>query len=395
MLIGDFHIHSKYARGCSKDLDIEHLEQYARIKGLNVLGTGDFTHPLWFKELQQKLNPDSNLLLFFKTKFPFILQTELSLIFSQGSRVRKVHNVILAKDFAVAAQIVEALKKKGRVDYDGRPIFGMSCIEFVEMMMQIDKDIEIIPAHIWTPWFSLFGANSGFDSIKECFGDQLKYLHALETGLSSDPAMNRRLSQLDDFQLISSSDSHSFWPWRLGREATLFDTELTYNGIITALRTRKGLKGTVEVSPLFGKYHLTGHRNCNVCLEPKQAAKLKSICPVCRRKLTVGVEQRVEELADRSEGYHSKNDLPFYTLIPLAELIAKVFRVGVATKTMFKEYNKLMQAFGTEFAVLLDAPEAALRNVIEDKLVDVILANRMGKISVKGGYDGGYGVPII
>ena len=394
-VIADFHVHSHYSRATSKDLNLENLEKYGRIKGISLIGTGDFQHPLWLKELKEKLEEDGTGILKTKTGFTFILQTEISLIYTQGGKGRKVHNVVLAKNLDIAGQIQERLLKKGRLDYDGRPIFGMSCIEFVEMMKDVDASVEIIPAHIWTPWFSMFGSMSGFDSVEECFGDQAKHIHALETGLSSDPAMNWRLSQLDRYTLVSNSDAHSFWPWRLGRECNVFDIELSYDALIKALRTRKGFMETIEVDPNYGKYHFDGHRSCDVCMSPKESLKNKKICPKCRRQLTIGVLHRVEELADREDGFRPKNAIPFCSILPLPELIANVLGTTVATKSMWEEYYKLLKPFGTEMNVLLEAPREELEKYSDGKIIDAIIKNREGKIEIKPGYDGVYGEPLI
>ena len=310
-VISDLQVHSRFSRATSKQLNLENLEKFARIKGLNLLGTGDITHPEWLKELKQGLTEDDTGILKSKSGFSFVLQGEVSNIYTQDGKGRRIHNLILAKNFEIAEQIQEALKKKGRIDYDGRPIFGFNCIELVEMMKNIDEKIEIIPAHAWTPWFSLFGSMSGFDSVEECYKDQTKHIHAIETGLSSDPAMNWRLSQLDKFTLVSNSDAHSFWPWRIGREANVFDIDLTYDNLINAIRNKKGFLYTIEVDPNYGKYHLDGHRACNVCLEPKESLKNNNICPKCKKPLTVGVLQRVEQLADRDEGFKPKKRNPF------------------------------------------------------------------------------------
>jgi len=267
-------------------------------------------------------------------------------------------------------------------------------VEFVEMMKNIDKDTEIIPAHIWTPWFSLFGSNSGFDSIKGCFKDQTKHIHAVETGLSSDPAMNWRLSQLDDFSIVSFSDLHSYWPWRIGREATIFDCELNYNEIINSLKNKK-IEMTIEVDPNYGKYHLDGHRACNVCLEPKEALKNKNICPKCKRPLTVGVLQRVEKLADREEGYNPKDAAPFKSLIPLSEILSALLNSGVASKKIWQEYNNLINNFDSELNILLEAKKDDLIKATNEKIADAIISNREGKIKIKPGYDGVYGQPIF
>ena len=395
-IIADLHLHSKYSRATSKQLDIDNLEKWAKVKGLNLLGTGDFTHPEWIKELKSKLTDNGNGIFKTKTGMPFILQTEVSLIYTDMGKGRRVHNVILAPSFDVVDQITEYFLKHGRVDYDGRPIFKIPCHELVESLLGISKDIEVIPAHIWTPWFSLFGSMSGFDSVKDAFKDQTKNIHALETGLSSDPEMNWRLSQLDRFSLVSSSDSHSFWPWRIGREATLFDLkELTYNNLIKALRTKDGLTGTIEVDPAYGKYHYDGHRNCKVCLSPKQSTKLNNICPKCGRALTIGVEHRVEKLADRPLGFKPECAKEFKRLIPLSEIIAKLVNKGIATKTVWDVFNSLIAKFNTELNILLHVSEEELEKVVGAKLAEMIIKNRKGKIKVLPGYDGEYGIPVF
>jgi len=395
-IISDLHIHSRFSRATSKQLNIENLEKYAKIKGVNLLGTSDFTHPEWFKELKTNLKEDETGILKTKNNFPFILATEVSLIYSQGNKGRRIHNVILTPNFSVADQITEYFKKHGRVDYDGRPIFKIPCDEMTYELKKISENIEIIPAHIWTPWFSLFGSMSGFNSVEEAFKDQTKHIHALETGLSSDPQMNWRLSQLDKYSLVSSSDLHSFWPWRIGREATIFDLkELTYKNLINALKTKEGLQGTVEFWPHEGKYHFSGHRLCNVCLSPKEALKVKDICPKCGRKITVGVAERVEELSDRPEGFKPEGAKPFKNLIPLSELIAGVIKSAVSTKKVWQEYNKLINVFGNEMNILLDVNEAELKKVTNDKIANIIIKNRDQKIPFKAGFDGIYGKPIF
>ncbi|MBI2549157.1 DNA helicase UvrD [Candidatus Woesearchaeota archaeon] len=395
-IIADLHIHGRYSRACSTQLSIKNLEKYARIKGINLLGTGDFTHPEWYKELQQELQEDGTGILRTTEGFAFMLTTEISLIYTQAGRGRRIHLVVWAPSFAVVDQITKELKKYGRVDYDGRPIFKIPCPRFVEMFKAIDDAIEIIPAHIWTPWFSLFGANSGFDSVKECFDNQEKHIFGLETGLSSDPAMNWQLSQLDRYSLVSFSDSHAHWPWRLGREATVFNVnKLTYKAIINALRTKEGLEETIEVDPNFGKYHLTGHRSCKIVLEPEEAFRYKNICPVCRKLLTVGVLQRVNELADRPYGFKPKGAIPFRSLIPLSELIAAALGKAVATKTVWQEYYKLVSKETSEFDILLFFSAEELLKKTSKELVDLISKNRRGEIPIKPGYDGLYGIPQI
>ncbi|MBU4283692.1 MAG: endonuclease Q family protein [Nanoarchaeota archaeon] len=395
-IIADLHIHSKHSRATSKQLNIQNLEKYARIKGLNLLGTGDFTHPIWIKELKSELIEDGTGILKTKTGFNFILQTEISLMYTQDGKGRKIHNVILAKNFDIVEQITEQLKKIGRVDYDGRPIFGIKCPEFVEMMKEIDKDIEIIPAHVWTPWFSLFGSNSGFDSVEQCFKDQTKHIHALETGLSSDPAMNWRLSMLDKYTLVSNSDLHSFWPWRIGRECNIFDLkELSYDLLLNAIRTKQGLVETIEVDPSYGKYHFDGHRNCNVCMSPNESLKNKDICPVCGRKLTIGVLHRVEELADRPAGFKPKDAVPFKKLIPLSEILSKLLNSGVASQKIWKAYYNLVNESRPEIDILLNLPLDKLKKITNEKIAEAIINIRNGKIKIQPGFDGEYGYPLF
>jgi len=392
-IISDLHIHGCYSRATSKQLSFANLEKYAKIKGVNLLGTGDFTHPKWIEDIK-KLKEDDSGILYSETGFPFVLQTEISLVYTQDEKGRRVHVVVLAPDVATVLQITEYLKSKGRVDYDGRPIFKIPCDEFVESLKKINPKIEIIPAHIWTPWFSMFGSKSGFNSIKDCFKDQLKHIHAIETGLSSDPEMNWRLSQLDPYSIVSFSDLHSFWPWRIGREATIFEmNKLSYDNIIKALK-EKSIKATIEVDPAYGKYHWDGHRKCNIVFSPKESLKHKGICPVCKKPLTIGVEYRVEELADRDIGYKPKDAKPFHKLIPLSELLSVMLKKGVATNTVWKEYNTIMKG-RNEFDVLLRTPEKELLKVTNAKIVDAIIKNRNNNIHVQPGYDGVYGKAIF
>lgn len=393
-LFADLHIHGKYSRATSKDLTIPNLEKYARIKGVSLLGTGDFTQPDWIAHIKESLPEEREGIFYTKTGFPFMLTSEISLIYTQNGKGRRIHNILLAPSLDVVAQITEWLKTKGRVDYDGRPIFKIPCPELVESLKNISKDIEIIPAHAWTPWFGMLGSNGGFESVEECFGDQSKHIHALETGLSSDPAMNWRLSALDRFALVSFSDSHSYWPWKIGREVTLFDTKLDYKEIIRALQTKEDLAGTVEVDPAYGKYHWDGHRACDVVLSPAESRKNKSICPVCKRKLTIGVEHRVEELADRPPGYKPKDAKPYYSLLPLAELIAAATKKGIATKGTTEIYYKLLK-LGNEFDILLNVPEEKITESSTPELAKFVMLNRAGKIKVMPGYDGEYGVPVF
>jgi uncharacterized protein (TIGR00375 family) len=396
-LFADLHIHSRFSRATSRELDIPNLEKYGRIKGLGLIGTGDFTHPEWLQELKRVLHEDGSGILKTASGFNFVLSAEISNIYSQGGKVRKIHNVLLAPDFETVEQVNEYLEKLGNIKSDGRPIFGkITCEELVEELKGISEEIEIIPAHVWTPWFSLFGSMSGFDSVEECFGDQSRHIYALETGLSSDPPMNWRLSQLDRYTLVSNSDSHSFWPWRIGRECNVLDIDLNYKNLINAIRTTKGFVETLEVDPSYGKYHFDGHRDCSVCMDPTDAKKHGDKCPKCGRKLTIGVLHRVEELADRPEGYVPKDKPGYRHIMPLSELIA--LSVGVQqlySKKVFGAYQELTGKFGSEFEVLLNVPEEELKKAVDEKLAVLIMRNREGKIDVKPGYDGVYGVPQL
>lgn len=394
MIIGDFHIHGPYAQACSRNTTLEKLETYAKIKGLNILGTGDALHPKWFQSITSELTEDENGILWSKNKFPFIWQTELALFYSQGGKGRRIHHVVLMPNKEVVIQVRDALLKKGRLDYDGRPIFGMSSIEFMDMLLSISKDIEVIPAHAWTSWMSIFGSKSGFDSVEECFEDRAKYIHAIETGLSSNPPMNRLVSKLDKYNLVSFSDPHSYFPWRLGREATMFDIKkITYKEILNAIRTGEGLAGTIETNPEYGKYHVDGHRACNVVMNYEETKKVNGICPKCKTPLTLGVEYRVKQLADREE---PKNVPNFKEVIPLTELIAAVYSISqLASKKVWEVYNLLIKRFGSEFNVLLEAPYEELAKVVDKKLADVIIRNRAGKLEIKPGYDGVYGQVVL
>jgi uncharacterized protein (TIGR00375 family) len=383
---------------------IEEIARFAKIKGLNLVGTGDFTHPKWLREIQETLTSEQNTGLYTVASNPnllvrFMLTTEVCTIFDFKNETKKVHHVILTPSIEVAVQINDALKRYGDLSADGRPMLNMTAPHLVEEVMQTSSENLIFPAHAWTPWFSVFGAFSGFDSIEDCYQDMTRHIHALETGLSSDPPMNWRLSKLDRFALVSNSDSHSFWPWRLGREANVFELdEISYSEVVDAIRSKDParFKFTIETDPAYGKYHWTGHRNCNVSLSPQEAQKLGNICPVCRRKLTKGVEQRVEELADRPAGYKLDNVQGFKRLLPLSEIIATVLNVdSPSTQAVWKIYNLLVNKFGDEYAVLIDASKDALNEVVEAQIADAILRVRAGSISVVPGYDGVYGKLIL
>jgi len=393
-IISDLHIHSRFSRACSKNLSIENLEKYARIKGINLLGTGDFQHAAWFKELDALEERDG--LLYTKTEFPFLWQTEISLMYSKGGKGRRIHYVMFSPNKDIVKQITSWLGSKGRLDYDGRPIFGFSSIELVDAMQSISKDIEIIPAHIWTPWFGIFGSQTGFDSLKECFEDKTDKIHAIETGMSSDPEMNWRIKELNDKSIISSSDSHSFWPWRLGRESTIFTGKLSYENILKQIR-ENSFKATIETDPGYGKYHYDGHRNCGFSCSPKEAEKLKGICPKCGKPLIIGVENRVEKLADNPLGFMPKNAKPFYKLLPLQELIALSKASNLASKKTWLVYNQLIEKFQNEFNILLHVDKLELAKALpaDEQLVQLIIDNRIANIKVKPGYDGQYGIAML
>lgn len=395
-IYADLHIHSKYARATSPKMNLDYLSKYAKVKGLNVLGTGDFTHPEWFRELKNGLTKKDDHYEY--NGIIFIPQTEISHIYSQDGKVRKIHNVIFAPDLEIAEQITEFLKTKGRVDYDGRPIFGIPPYELVEKVMGISKDCEVFPAHVWTPWFSIFGSMSGFDFAEDCYKDQIKHIHALETGMSSDPPMNWMLSSLDRFTLLSNSDSHSPWPQRIGREANVFDmNSFSYKEMIRIIRNKDRNKFlfTIEVDPSYGKYHYDGHRKCNVVMAPNESKKNKNICPKCNRRMTIGVLNRVKELADRKYGYKPEGAIPFKKLLPLSEIISIVYDIGVGTKFVWGLYNKLIEKFGNEYQILLYAKKEDLLKEMHKKLVNAVLDIREGKINVTPGYDGEYGVLTI
>jgi len=397
--IADFHLHSKYARATSREMDIGGLSKGAKIKGLNLLGTGDFTHPKYFLEIKNKLKEIADTGIFSYDDIYFILTCEVGTSFVAGNKIRRIHHIIHAPSFEIVEQINEALSKCGNLSIDGRPMFNMSAVELVEVLMEISKDLMITSAHVWTPFFSVFGSKNGFNSVEECYGDQTKHIFSLETGLSSTPDMNWRLSSLDKFTLLSNSDSHSTNPWRLGREANVFELKkLTYWEIIDAIKKKDKSKFlfTIETSAEYGKYHLDGHRNCNVSLEPGETKKLNGICPKCRRKLTIGVLHRVEELADRVEGYIPKEFIPFKKLLPLYEIISSVTGVNqLYSKKVIEEQNKLIDRFGNELNVLLNVNRDQLAKVTSEKIADAIIKVRENKVRFHAGYDGNYGIPIF
>ncbi len=416
--IVDFHIHSKFSRATSRDMDLENLDKWARIKGIDILGAGDFTHPLWFKELKTKLEPAEPG--FFKLRrsnkiklnngwdlpgnnhqirdLRFILTTELSCIYSKNNRTRKIHLMIFVPSLDVVEKINAHLGWLGNLKADGRPILGLDAKELAKIVLNISGEALIVPAHAWTPHFSIFGSESGFDSIEECFEEYTRYIYAIETGLSSDPAMNWRLSKLDNITLISNSDAHS--PHRIGREANIFEGKIEdYKYLIEALRLgrrapasiKNRLTKTIEFFPEEGKYHYDGHRNCQVVFSPEETIKNKGFCPVCKKPLTVGVMSRVQKLADRPVGAKPPGSIPFVSLIPLEEIIAASFGMGVGTKTVEQEYKELINKFGNEFKILTDVSKPELESAAKPEVAEGILRVREGRVKIEPGYDGEYG----
>ncbi len=404
--IADLHIHSKWSRATSKQCDLEHLAWWGRRKGIDVVATGDFTHPAWFAELEQKLVPAEPGLFRLRDDLAaevdrtlpgsapgdtrFLLAVEISSIYKRHDQVRKVHNVVYAPDLERARGIVERLDRIGNLAADGRPILGLDSHDLLEIVLEVGGGSFLIPAHIWTPWFSLFGAKSGFDTIEDCFGDLTPHIFALETGLSSDPAMNWQISALDRYRLVSNSDAHS--PQKLGREANLFDTSLDYFEIKRALETGAGFAGTVEFFPEEGKYHLDGHRKCNVRLTPEETRALDGRCPACGKPVTVGVSNRVAQLADRPAGHRPEGAAPFRSLIPLNEIIGETLSVGPKSKRVAKAYDKLLDRVGPELFVLERADLDAVRAHGGELVAEALRRMRAREVICEAGFDGEYGV---
>lgn len=402
MYIADLHIHSRYSRATSKDCTPEYLDLWARRKGIHIVGTGDFTHPDWREELKEKLEPAEDGLYVLKKEYRipdpagegaadprFIVTGEISSIYKKDGKVRKVHSLILLPGLEEAENIARRLEAIGNIHSDGRPILGVPCRDLLEIVLEAAPESIYVPAHIWTPHFSLFGAFSGFDTAEECFEDLTPYIHAVETGLSSDPPMNWRVSALDRFHLISNSDAHS--PAKLGREANLLDIELSYQGIYQAIQEGKGLKGTIEFFPEEGKYHMDGHRKCGLCLTPEETNKFDGICPVCGKKITIGVSHRVEELADRAEGYRPEKAADFESLVPLPEVIGSAYGCSAASKKVVREYESMLQRLGPEFEILRKIPLEEIQAVSGHRMAEGIARLREGKAERIPGFDGEYG----
>jgi len=400
----DAHIHSKYSRATSANMEIPEICRYAQMKGLNLVGSGDFTHPRWLAELKSSLMkvPETDLYLPTGTANPsvYIMITgEVSTIFEHEGVTKKIHHVILTSSLEVAEQINDRLAKHGDLMVDGRPTLNTSASELVEEVMAISGRNEVFPAHCWTPWFSIFGANSGFDRVEDCYLDMTRYIHALETGLSSDPAMNWRLSSLDRFTLVSNSDCHSPYPFRIGREANVLELDrLTYDLVVDAVRKKDSrlFKYTIETDPSYGKYHWTGHRACNISMSASDAVKLGGRCPVCHRKMTKGVEERVEELADRPASFRPNNAIGYVHLLPLQEIIASVIgSENPSTPKVWQAYDVLVTKLGSEYSILLDASREELAKVAGSEVAEAVVRVREDAVKVVPGYDGVYGRLVL
>lgn len=405
--IGDFHIHSHYSRATSPEMNIVSLTKWSQIKGTHVVGTGDFTHPQWLSELKNRLDPAEPGLFRLKGEYEkdiesavpescrspmrFILTVEISTIYHKKDKTRKIHSIIFSPSFEIVEKINKRLSVIGNLSADGRPILGLDAKELLSIVLDVsDGEAFLVPAHAWTPHFSVFGSESGFDSLEECFEELTPHIFSIETGLSSDPAMNWRIKKLDSIALMSNSDAHSHE--KLGREANVFNCGLSYYAIRDALKNNdmSTFESTIEFFPEEGKYHLDGHRDCNVSLFPKETIERNFLCPACERPVTVGVLHRVEALADREKGSKSSRTRPFQSIIPLLEIIAELEGFGVASKKVHSTYEEVIRRFGNEFTVLLHTPLTELA-LYSPRLSEAIQRMREGRISIIPGYDGKYG----
>ncbi len=410
-ILADLHIHSKYSRAVSQEMALPQIAQWAKKKGIDLIATGDWTHPLWLREIKANLEEVGSGVYGIKgTKEPlFVLSTEISSIYSQGGRLHRIHNVILAPSLAVVEKINKALVARGaNLMSDGRPVTGIPAEELVKLVLTVDENSLFIPAHVWTPWFSLYGSESGFDSINECFGEMAKYIFGVETGLSSDPAMNWRIKELDTRSIISSSDAHS-GP-KMGREATIFDLEEVTFGHLREAIVKQKIAYTLEFYPEEGKYHFSGHRDCKVRQSPKETAKLGETCPVCGKHLTIGVMHRVDKLANREVKTESFKDQfgvrwiknserperpPYAMLVPLQEILAESIGGLPTSPNVKNEYEKLTGQLGGEFKILLEKSPEEIAKVSGPKVAEGIKKVRTGEITVEPGYDGVFGVVKI
>src|SRR5580658_7738810 len=405
MFYADLHIHSRFSRACSRDCDLEHLAWWARRKGITVVGTGDFTHPGWAEELRESLVPaEPGLFRLGKeaeerlqrtsaasctAEVRFMLSAEISTIYRGGDRTRKVHHLLYAPTFEAADRITQALSKIGNLASDGRPILGLDSRHLLEITLDGGPGCYLVPAHAWTPWFAVLGSKSGFDLVADCYGDLADQVFAIETGLSSDPPMNWRCSSLDRYRLVSNSDAHS--PPMLGREATVFDTDIDYFAIASALRTGVGLAGTIEFFPEEGKYHLDGHRKCEVRVDPERTRELDAVCPVCGKPLTVGVLHRVAELADRPAGFRPDGAAGYTCLVQLPEVMGEILATGPKSKKVTGEVSRLVAALGPELSILRDVPLEEISRVGGSLLGEGIGRLRRSEVIRDAGYDGEYG----
>ncbi len=430
LIAADLHIHSRYSRATSSDLTLPNLAFWAKRKGIAVVGTGDFTHPKWREEMRSQLREDGTGLLQLQASFNvlpavtaqaamfsanaaasaqenflpeavrFVLTTELSTIYTENGKTRKVHHVFLAPDLDTIDRISHELeRRKFNIASDGRPILGMTSKELCALIFDINPRSELIPAHIWTPWFSVFGSKSGYDTLAECYGEFTPKILALETGLSSDPPMNWRLSALDKYTLVSNSDAHS--ASKLGREANVFDvtslSELTYDRLVDWIRrgNTERFKYTIEFFPEEGKYHYDGHRACGICWAPQETKAHGGICPVCGNPLTLGVCYRVDDLADRPAGFQNKARIGFRSTVPLSEVIGAVLGVGPASAKVQRQYDLLVDGLGSEFAVLLEAAPSAIAKLVGEPIAAGIIRMRRGDIELSPGYDGEFGKVMV
>ena len=406
--IADFHVHSRFSRATSKNLDLEHLYVSAQLKGITVVATGDITHPEWFKEISERLEPaepglyrlkksiekkcDEQVPLSCRSNVRFVLNSEISSIYKKTGKTRKNHNLVFLPDLAVAESFNRKLARIGNIVSDGRPILGLDARNLLEILLETSDQAFLVPAHIWTPWFSLLGSKSGFDSLKDCFDDLSSHIFAVETGLSSNPVMNWRVSFLDGLTLMSNSDAHS--PDKLGRESNIFNTDLSYLAMKKALQYRdtRTFLGTYEFYPEEGKYYFDGHRNCSIRFSPEMTLSYGGNCPVCGRPLTIGVLNRIEELCDRKEGEKPQNTSPFYSIIPLKEILSEIFKVGSNSQKVMQHYQHALHVLGSELAILDSITLSDIELVGISMLKEAIKRMREGNIHIVPGYDGEFGI---
>ncbi|MBI4775310.1 MAG: DNA helicase UvrD [Deltaproteobacteria bacterium] len=403
--IADLHVHSRFSVATSKDMDLPHIHHWAQLKGIQVLATGDCTHPKWFQEIQEQLVPTGNGLFALspdydfskrngvpqscRSEVRFVLSAEISTIYKKNGKVRKVHHLLLLPDVDTASRLNAKLDRIGNIRSDGRPILGLDSRDLVELALEVSPEILFIPAHAWTPHFSVLGAKSGFNSVEDCYGDLTGHIFAIETGLSSDPPMNWRISGLDGFALVSNSDAHS--PSKLGRNANLFDCEVSFAGIARALHTRRGLSGTLDMYPQEGKYHYDGHRPCGRSMSPEETIQSRYLCPDCNAKVTVGVMHRVAELADRPAGYRPSGSPVCKHIVPVIEVLSEVMEKGVNTQPVQRLYMDLLNRLGPELHILLETSLPLLREHGSELIAEAILRVRDGRLHISPGYDGVFG----